>query len=148
VAVRGLEIRTATAGDATGLATLLAEAGQIVDASAFTERLAALRQASGTALVAIQWGPPIGVLVMHWYQTLEADCPVAQITTLLVGAEDRRRGIGRLLIKAAAQAARMAGCGELEVVTVSGVTSVQNFCRANGFTETGPRFIRLLRKQV
>jgi aminoglycoside 6'-N-acetyltransferase I len=143
----GLEIRAATSADTPGLVTLLAGIGRTADAAQLTERLAALRQASGTALLAVQWGPPSGLLVMHWYQTLEAARPVAQINTLLVGADDRRQGIGRLLIKAAAQAARMAGCGELEMVTASDAKSLQDFCRATGFAEAGPRFVRSLRKQ-
>lgn len=143
----GLEIRAATAADAAGLATLLAECGRALDPPEVAERLVALREAAGTALLAVQWGPPSGVLVMHWYRTLGAARPVAQITTLLVAAEDRRQGIGRLLIKAAAQAARVAGCGDLEIATASEATSLQAFCRATGFAETGPRFVRSLRRQ-
>lgn len=142
-----LEIRAVTAPDVPGLAILLAEAGYVIDARDLAERLAALRQGSGTALIAWQWGPPSGLVVMHWYQTLQVANPVAQITTLLVSKEDRRRGIGRLLIKAAAQAARMAGCGELEIVTASDAPSLHAFCCATGFAETGPRFVRSLRKQ-
>jgi GNAT superfamily N-acetyltransferase len=143
----GLEIRAATAADGPALATLLAGAGHQVDALQVTERLVAIRQASGAALVAIRWGPPSGLLIMHWYPTIEASRPVAQITHLLVGADDRRQGIGRLLIKAAAQAARVAGCGKLEIVTASDAVSLREFCRATGFDETGPRFVRSLRKQ-
>jgi GNAT superfamily N-acetyltransferase len=144
----GLEIRAATAAEAPGLVTLLAEAGYVIDARVMAERLVALRQGSGTALVALQWGPPSGLVVLHWYPTLETARPVAQITTLLVSPEDRRRGIGRLLVKAAAQAARMAGCGELAIVTASDAPSLHAFCRATGFAETGPRFVRSLRKQA
>ena len=144
----GLEIRAATTADAAGLATLLASAGPPADPLQLAERLVAVREASGTVLLAVQWGPPSGLLVMHWYQTLGASRPVAQITTLLVGADDRRQGIGWLLIKAAAQAARVAGCGEIEIATASDAESLRAFCRATGFAETGPRFIRSLRKQA
>jgi GNAT superfamily N-acetyltransferase len=143
----GLEIRAATANEAPGLATLLAEAGHVIDARDLADRLVALRQASATALVALQWGPPSGLVVMHWYPTLDAARPTAQITTLLVAVEERRRGIGRLLLKAAAQAARTAGCGELEIAAAPDVPSLHAFCRATGFAETGPRFVRSLRKQ-
>lgn len=129
------------------MAVLLAAAGHVIDARELAERLAAMRDSSATALVALQWGPPSGLVVLHWYRTLQAARPVAQITTLLVSAEERRQGIGRLLIKAAAQAARMAGCGDLELMTASDAPSLHEFCRATGFAEAGPRFVRALRKQ-
>lgn len=144
----GLEIRAVTAADAPGLATLLAEAGHPTDARALAERLVVLRQASGTALIALRWGPPSGLLVMHSYQTLEAARPVAQITTLLVSVDDRRNGIGRLLVKAAAQVARASGCGSLELLASPDAISLQEFCQATGFTPAGPRFVRSLRKQA
>jgi GNAT superfamily N-acetyltransferase len=144
----GLEIRAATPIDAPGLVTLLAAAGHAADARDVAERLVALRQGSGTALIAAQCGPPSGVVVLHWYPTLEDGRPAAQITTLLVGAEDRRSGIGRLLLKAAAQAARTAGCGKLELVAAADAASLHEFCRATGFVEAGSRFVRSLRKRA
>lgn len=142
----GLEIRAALPIDAPGLVVLLAEAGQAADAREVAERLVVLRQASGTALIAAQWGPPSGLVVMHWYPTLDDARPTAQITTLLVGVEDRRRGIGRLLLKAAAQAARTAGCARLELIVAADAPTLGAFCRATGFAEAGSRFVRSLRK--
>lgn len=144
----GLEIRAATAAEAPGLATLLAQAGLVLDPRDLAERLAALRQGSATALVALQWGPPSGVVLMHWYPTLGAASPVAQITLLLVSEDQRRLGIGRLLIKAAAQAARVAGCGQMEILTPPDAPSLGEFCRATGFGEAGARFVRSLRRQT
>ncbi len=86
-------------------------------------------------------------MVLHWYHDLGEARPSAQITSLLVAEEDRRRGIGRLLVKAAAQAARTAGCGRLELLSASAALAVHDFCLATGFTETGSRFVRSLRKQ-
>lgn len=143
----GLEIRAATAAEAPGLADLLATAGFAIDARDLAERLVALRQAPATALVALQWGPPSGLVVMHWYPALEAARPRAQISMLLVSVEERRRGIGRLLVKAAAQSARVAGCGELEILATPDAPGLCEFCRATGFAEAGSRFIRSLRKQ-
>jgi GNAT superfamily N-acetyltransferase len=143
----GLEIRAAAPIDAPGLVELLAASGYAEDARELAERLVAIRQGAGTVLIAAQWGPPSGLVVLHWYSTLEDSRPTAQITTLLVGVDDRRRGIGRLLLKAAAQAARTAGCGKLELVAASDATSLHEFCQATGFVEAGPHFVRSLRKQ-
>jgi GNAT superfamily N-acetyltransferase len=98
-------------------------------------------------LVAAEWGPPIGLVVLHWYRTLEADQPTAQITTLLVAQSERRRGIGRLLVKTAAQTARLAGCGVLEFLATPDDQGMLDFCAASGFTEAGRRFVRPLRKK-
>jgi GNAT superfamily N-acetyltransferase len=110
------------------------------------DRLDAIRQAPGTALLAAEWGPPSGLVVLHWYPAIDADQLTAQITTLLVGPDERRRGIGRLLVKAASQAARIAGCGALELLAAPEQPDLQQFCRATGFTVAGVCFVRQLRK--
>jgi len=143
----GMEIRAATSAEAPGLCDLLAAAGHVIPVRILAERLDAIRQGASTALVALEWGPPSGLVVLHWYHTLDAAQPTAQITTLLVGPDDRRRGIGRLLVKAAAQAARVAGCGDLELSATVAQPALHDFCRATGFTEAGPRFVRALRKK-
>ena len=78
----GLEIRAAQGGDAAGLAELLRASGHPVAAEALAERIEALRQGPGVALVAVEWGPPSGLVVLHWYRSLSASLPTAQITTL------------------------------------------------------------------
>jgi aminoglycoside 6'-N-acetyltransferase I len=143
---RGLEIRAASGADAPGLCELLSSAGHVMSPRALAERLDAVRQASGTVLLAVEWGPPSGLIALHWYPTIEADQPLAQITTLLVGPGERRRGIGRLLVKAASQAARIAGCGTLQVLAAPEQPALQDFCKATGFTGAGACFVRPLRK--
>jgi aminoglycoside 6'-N-acetyltransferase I len=143
----GLEIRAATGTDAPGLCDLLRAAGLGISVDGSADRLDAMRKEPSAALIAADWGPPIGVVLLHWYRTLEADQPIAQITTLLVAPAERRRGIGRLLVKAAAQAARVAGCGGLELLAASEEKALHEFCSACGFTEVGRRFVRPLRKK-
>ena len=142
----GLEIRAATAVDAPGLAELWGQAGVVIAPRVLADRLDALRQENGTVLVALEWGPPSGLVALHWHRVLEAPHPVAWITTLLVDPDTRRRGIGRLLVKAASQAARVAGCDTLELVVPAGNADLDGFCRATGFTKAGSRFRRPLRK--
>ncbi len=85
--------------------------------------------------------------MLHWYRTLDADRSTALITALLVSPEARRRGIGRLLIKAAAQAARVAGCGTLRLLASPEVPSLRAFCLAAGFVDSDACFVRPLRKR-
>ena len=143
----GLELRIPTGADLPGLSVFLAEAGQAIDAPELGRRLEALRLGGGTALMALKWGPPSGLVTLHWHQILQAARPVAQITLLLVGPGERRRGIGRLLVEAAAQAARSAGCDALELVAPPGEPSLPAFGRALGFVKAGSCFVRALRKR-
>jgi aminoglycoside 6'-N-acetyltransferase I len=142
----GLEIRAAAAADAPGVAELLSTAGETISARALADRLEAIQRESGSALIAAGWGPAIGLVLLHWYRTLEADQPTAQITLLLVAPDERRRGIGRLLVKAAAQTARAAGCGALELLAGTEDPELLGFCSASGFVQGGRRFVRPLRK--
>jgi aminoglycoside 6'-N-acetyltransferase I len=143
----GLEIRAAGNTDVQGLSDLLLAAGHRISPQISAERLEGLRQLPGAALIAAEWGPPIGLVMLHWYRTLDADQPTAQITALLVAPAERRRGIGRLLVKTAAQTARVAGCGALELLADPDDRALLEFCSASGFTELGRRFVRPLRKK-
>ncbi|MCJ2033950.1 GNAT family N-acetyltransferase [Methylobacterium sp. J-068] len=142
----GLEIRAAGPADAAGLSELLGASGHPTPPGVLAERLDALRQGHGAALIALEWGPPSGLVVLHWYRTLEATLPVAQISTLLVGPDERRRSIGRLLLKAASQAARSAGCGDIELRTDQ--PELRAFADATGFLKPGTLSVRPLRKKV
>ncbi len=102
----------------------------------------------GAILLALEWGPPSGVIAVSWRRSLLADMPIAWITTLLVGPDARRRGIGRLLLKAAAQAARTAGCGALRMEATSDQPELTAFSLATGFAQAGVVFERALRKRV
>lgn len=143
----GLQIRAATPADAPGIAALMEAAEHPVSAAVLAARLDALRHEPAIALLALEWGPPSGLVVATWFRTLAADGPVAAVTTLLVGPGERRRGIGRTLLKAASQAARAAGCATLQVSAETGDAGTHGFCRANGFTGTQTLYTRALRKK-
>ena len=91
-------------------------------------------------LVAESGGELVGVLL----STFDGFSRLVSYMAVAPGHE--RRGIGRLLLKAAAQAARTAGCGRLELVVPADTPSLHEFCRATGFAEDGFRFVRSLRK--
>ena len=143
----GLSIRTANSGDVDGLAQLLATAGQTVTRDRLSSRLGSVLDQPGAVLIADEWGPPSGLIVAHWHAVLAADLKVGWISALLVDPERRRHGVGRLLLKAASQAARSAGCGELVLTSPSGPGDLRAFCLATGFVETGESLTRPLRKR-
>ena len=144
----GLQIRAATALDARGIGALLGTVGLAIDPRLLETRIEAIRAGPGTLLLAEEWGPPSGLVALSWSATLETDRPVARIDTLLVAPEDRRRGIGRTLLKAGAQAARGAGCGDLVLAVADGAIGLDAFCRATGFEEAARAFRRSLRKRT
>ena len=141
----GLQIRASDNADAPGIAELMQACGLAVQPQAMALRLERLREQGATVLLAVEWGPPSGLVVLYSRQTLEADAPVATIGALLVAPDARRRGIGRLLLKAAAQAARTAGCADLHLAARPDDADTIAFCRATGFTEAGADFVRPLR---
>ncbi len=145
---RGLAIRAAGAADAAALSELFASAGYHLPTATLADRLAAISAGAGTALAAWEWGPPSGVVVLHWYAALHSERPIAQIDVLLVAAEARRRGLGRLLVKAASQSARLAGCGAIELSAATQDAQTAAFCQATGFATTGLRFSRALRRKA
>lgn len=111
------------------------------------ERLDTLRHDPGSAvLVASRYGPVIGVVALHWHGVLQQAHPVARITALVVDEAERRRGIGRMLVKAGAQAARVAGCDMVDLATAPEQEEVQAFWRAIGFAQSALGFSRALRK--
>ena len=137
----GVDLRAALPADSADLATLLG--GSARGMAGRLEGLA--RDPASAVLVATGWnGAVIGVIALSWHPALTADRPLARITALTVAEEERRNGIGRLLIKAGAQAARSAGCDLLEA---AGEGEGGAFLAALGFVPAGGNLARPLRKR-
>ena len=143
----GLEIRRADGEDARGLAELLTACGRPADASGVAQGLERLGAADSTVLLALEWGPPSGVAVITPIPALDGSAPSAWASLLLVDPQARRRGIGRMLLKAASQAARQAGCGAFQMPIGADDEASRAFCLATGFEPSGAVFIRALRKR-
>lgn len=143
----GLSIRAANAGDIDGLVELLRSSGETIPRDRMVSRLAAIQDQPGALLIADEWGPPSGLIVVHWHAVLTADLKAGWVSALLVDPDRRRNGVARLLLKAASQAARSAGCGELLVRAPAGSVELRAFCLATGFVESGEAFNRPLRKR-
>jgi aminoglycoside 6'-N-acetyltransferase I len=143
----GLLVRTAESGDVEGLAELLQTAGVTVPLDRLASRLSAIQGQPGALFIADEWGPPSGLIAVHWHAVLTADLKVGWISTLLVDPARRRNGVARVLLKAASQAARSAGCGELVLSSPVKPGELRAFCLATGFVEAGEVFSRPLRKR-
>ena len=143
----GLTIRTADSSDVDGLAELLGAVGGTIARDRLASRLIALQDQPGALLIADEWGPPSGLIAVHLHAVLTADLKVGWISALVVDPARRRNGIARLLLKAASQAARTAGCGELVLTSPAELEGLRAFCLATGFVEAGEVLARPLRKR-
>jgi GNAT superfamily N-acetyltransferase len=135
-------VRAAQAADAAELGRLLA-----LPPAEAAARLEAMRATSGCAvLVATGWAGLAGVTALSWAPTLGASRPVAWLSLLLVDPDERRRGLGRQLLKAAAQSARAAGCDTL-ICVMAPSEAADGFAAATGFAREGAAFVRPLRRR-
>jgi ribosomal-protein-alanine acetyltransferase len=76
---------------------------------------------------------PIGFLVAS------VAAPEAELETIAVAAEGRRRGVGSLLLGALLEALRRAQVTELRLEVRASNQAALRFYRAQGFAETGRR---------
>ncbi len=144
----GIDIRGAVQADAVDVAGLLGQLGYPMESRDAASRLEALaRDPDATVLVAAGYGPVVGVVVVNWCRMLHHARPLARITTLVVDDRERGCGIGRILVKAASQTARMAGCDVLELTTGMHREAAHAFYRAIGFEQSSLRFSRSLRRK-
>ncbi len=142
----GVEIRAALPADAADVALLLGQIGAPMDARTAALRLEALaRTPDSPVLVAAGYGPLAGLVALHWGGVLQHARPVARMTALVVDESQCGAGIGRLLVKAGAQAARIAGCDWLEAS--AGPAQALGFLRAIGFGGDTAQLTRSLRKK-
>ena len=59
----GLQIRTAAPTDTPGVNQLMDSVGHRMSASTLAERLEKLRSDRGAVLLALEWGPPSGLVI-------------------------------------------------------------------------------------
>jgi GNAT superfamily N-acetyltransferase len=141
-----IDIRGASPADAPEIAELLHQLGYAVDAHQAGDRLALLaREPENKVLVAADFdGSVIGLIALNSCIMLQQPRPVARITTLVVHDRARRRGVGRMLIEACAQTARVAGCEVLELTSSMRRVDAHAFYRSIGFADSSLCFSRRL----
>ena len=136
-----MNVRAASAGDAAGIASLLAQLGYPAEPDAVATRLERL---DAEALVADDGGAVLGLAAVQVMHVLEHDAPVARLTALVVREDARRRGVARALVDAVEARAREAGCERLHVTTAGRRADAHAAYLSLGFAETGRRFGKAL----
>jgi GNAT superfamily N-acetyltransferase len=108
-------VRPATADDAERLASLLTDEGYPAGSTDLAARIERYSGMGSHVLVAEAGGEVVGFITLLVLPRFEVDDLFARITSLVVDAGVRERGIGRLLMQAAEEQARAAGAAWLEV---------------------------------
>ena len=112
----GLDVRPASPADAPALARLSAELGYPSEPASILRRLEALlaRPDHAVWVAAPATGEVVGWAHVFVSRRLESD-PCAEIGGLVVEPGQRRRGVGRRLVAAAAEWGSAQGCARLRV---------------------------------
>jgi GNAT superfamily N-acetyltransferase len=108
-------VRPAAADDAERLASMLTDEGYPAGTSDLAERLERYSALGSQVLVAEAGGEVVGFITILVLPRFEVADLFARITSLVVDAGVRERGIGRLLMQAAEDQAKAAGAAWLEV---------------------------------
>jgi N-acetylglutamate synthase-like GNAT family acetyltransferase len=138
-------IRPARLSDAGAITELLAQLGYpdaVANVSARLESLDAHRDAG--VFVAEIGGQVSAVAAYQFMNLLERRQPQCRITTLVVGADARRRGLARTLIDRIEAVATARGCFRLEVTTQTHRRDAASFYLAFGFQERPRRLVKPL----
>jgi ribosomal protein S18 acetylase RimI-like enzyme len=138
-----LIVRSAATADLKPIADLVTGLGFESSSDEIAQRLAALKKAGETPLVAEQGGV-IGVLAWHVTPVLHRPRPVGRITMMVVADGERRRGVGRALVEAACAQMQSKGCGLIEVTSNVDLSGAHGFYRKLGFERTSYRFAKAL----
>ncbi len=136
-------VREAQAHDVPTLARLIRALGYDVDDEGIAARLDDLA-GEGRAPLIVDTGQVLGCLTWGITPVLHRPRPVGRITMLVVAEDARGRGFGRLLIEAAEQRFREAGCGLVEVTSNLRRADAHAFYERLGYERTSYRFYRSL----
>jgi GNAT superfamily N-acetyltransferase len=140
----GLTVRDAQAADAPAIAGLLAQLGYPTEAAAVEQRLERLQIVGDRILVADVDGTAVGLGHLQVTPALERDRPAAKIGALVVDDAHRGQGIGRALVQALEDEARLRGCGLLFLTTSERRDDAHAFYERVGLEQTGRRYGRTL----
>lgn len=137
-------IRHATSDDAAELARLISPLGYPISGEDVAALWEAWEEGGGFALVAEGGDSLLGVITLQSVLVLHRPRPVGRITSLLVDAPARGRGLGRALVDAAEEALREKGCGLVEVTSHMRRSEAHTFYEHVSYDRTSFRFAKRL----
>ena len=140
----GLTIRDARADDAAAIAELLGQLGYSATGGAVVDRLERLLIVGDRVVVADLDGTVAGLAHMQVSPAIEYERPAAKLAALVVDESRRGEGIGRALVAAIEDEARLRGCELLYVTTSERREDAHAFYEHMGLEHTGRRYSRAL----
>jgi ribosomal protein S18 acetylase RimI-like enzyme len=137
-------IRAAKPADAKVLVELIHFLGHEIDEKAVRKNIAKLAKAGEAPLVATIGKQIVGLCGVHRTVTVHRPAPLGRITILVVAKDAQDLGIGRMLVEAAEQSLKKAGCQLVEVTSNDRRTAAHAFYRHLGYERTSIRFFKKL----
>ena len=135
-----VSIRTARRSDTDDVAGLMVQLGYEVDRATFAARLSRiLARSDQQVMIAETSGRAVGWVHVALWEYLETE-PFVVIAGLVVDANHRRHGIGRLLMTTAEQWARDRGCTIVRLWSSSSRTAAHRFYESLGYTNIKTQF--------
>jgi GNAT superfamily N-acetyltransferase len=140
----GLTIRDARADDAAAIAELLGQLGYPATGGAVISRLERLLIVGDRVVVADLDGTVAGFAHLQVSPAIEYERPAAKLAALVVDEQRRGEGIGRALVGAIEDEARLRGCELLYLTTSERRDDAHAFYERIGLQYTGRRYSRAL----
>ena len=138
------KIREAKPSDAEVLVELIHFLGHEIDEKSVRKNIAKLTKAGEAPLVATIGKQVVGLCGIHRTVTVHRPAPLGRITVLVVAKEAQDLGIGRMLVEAAEQSLKKAGCQLVEVTSNDRRAAAHAFYRHLGYERTSIRFFKKL----
>jgi GNAT superfamily N-acetyltransferase len=138
------QIRMAKPADAPTLTALIEFLGHPITEKDVRKNLTRLARLDEAPLVATLDKRVVGLIGVHRMITVHRDAPVGRIPILVVAEDAQGHGIGRMLVEAAEDALRKAGCKLVEVTSNDRRTQAHAFYRHLGYERTSLRFMKRL----
>lgn len=134
-------IRFACSADADRIRELLQQLGYPADLALVQGRLAALA-AGDAVLVAEELGRVVAVASLHTFDLFHEAGRIGKITSFVVDAEMRGRGVGSMLLDAADEFFRRSGCIRAEVMSGNHRPRAHAFYQSHGYAQDERRFLK------
>lgn len=136
-------IRSAVAADAAAIAGLMGQLGYEASEALVVRKLAILAaQAGDNVLLAEVDGRVAGVISLHVLELFHAEGRIGRITSLVVDAGQRGRGVGEALVAAADRFFTGQGCVRAEVTSGDHRLAAHAFYAAQGYAPDERRFLK------